>query len=531
MVIAGRTARRACRSGLLWGVIFGGYVASSALGYATTYPTVAQRRVLAGEFGSSPGFNALFGPAHQLQTVAGYTVWKALGVLSIVGAVWGLLTATRLLRGEEDAGRWELLVAGRTTRRGAAAQGLAGLGVGLAVLLGVTASIVVVVGRSPKVHQTAGASAFLAVALVGGAALFVVVGALCAQLAATRRQAATYAAGVLGASYALRLVADSGIGLAWLRWMSPLGWVEELQPLTDPHPVALVPIGVFMIVGAAATVLLAGRRDLGASTIADRDTAAARTGLLDGPTGLAVRTARPGIIGWWVAIAASALLIGLVAKGAGRTLAASSTVERALARLGARGTSADAYLGFALLIVAVVVALLAVGQVTAARAEEASGRLEHLVVRPVSRSRWLAGRLAVAVGAVLVAGVLAGVGAWVGAASQGASVSAPALVAAGLNLCPPALCLMGLGVLALGVVPRAASGVVYALVGWSFLVEVVGGVVGSNRWLLDTSVFHQMAAAPAVAPDGVSAAALVGVGVAAALVGGVAFVRRDLVGE
>ncbi len=36
--------------------------------------------------------------------------------LMVLGAVWGLLTATRLLRGEEDAGRWELLLAGQTTR-------------------------------------------------------------------------------------------------------------------------------------------------------------------------------------------------------------------------------------------------------------------------------------------------------------------------------------------------------------------------------------------------------------------------------
>ena len=48
----------------------------------------------------------------------------------LLGAVWGLLTSTRLLRGEEDGGRWELLLAGRTTRRRAAAQALAGLGAG-----------------------------------------------------------------------------------------------------------------------------------------------------------------------------------------------------------------------------------------------------------------------------------------------------------------------------------------------------------------------------------------------------------------
>ena len=69
--------------------------------------------------------------------------------------------------------------------------------------------------------------------------MFLAVGALAGQLAATRRQAAAYAGAALGVSYALRLVADSGIGLEWLRWATPLGWVEELQPLTSPAPPAL----------------------------------------------------------------------------------------------------------------------------------------------------------------------------------------------------------------------------------------------------------------------------------------------------
>ena len=78
--------------------------------------------------------------------------------------------------------------------------------------------------------------------------------------------------------------------------------------------------------------------------------------------------------------------------------------------------------------------------------------------------------------------------------------------------------------------PRATSVVTYGVLAWSFLVELVGGLVSSNHWVLDTSVFHQMAAAPAVSPDWTSGAVLVAAGVVAALVGGI-FNRRDLVSE
>jgi putative exporter of polyketide antibiotics len=66
---------------------------------------------------------------------------------------------------------------------------------------------------------------------------------------------------------------------------------------------------------------------------------------------------------------------------------------------------------------------------------------------------------------------------------------------------------------------------------WSVLVELVGGVVGLNHWVLDTSVFHQMAAAPAVSPDWETSGVLVAIGVLTALAGGLGFWRRDLKSE
>ncbi|MGD0441719.1 MAG: ABC transporter permease subunit [Acidimicrobiales bacterium] len=527
-LVARQTARRAVRSGVLWGYVFGLYLATQALAYASSYKTAAQRAGLTKEFGSNAGVSALVGPAHDIQTVAGFTVWKCLAVLAVVGAVWGLLTGTRLLRGEEDAGRWELLLAGQTTRRAAAAQALAGLGCGLGALWATTAVITIVVGRSSKVDISPGGALFLAVAAVAAAALFLVLGALASQLAPTRRQASAYASAVLGASYALRMVADSGTGLGWLRWASPLGWIEELQPLTAPHPLALLPIAGLIVVLALLTIRLAGERDLGASTLPDRARSVPHTRLMFGAVGLDIRLARSSLAGWGIGIAAYGLVLGLVAKSAGSAIAASSSLTRALSRLGAVG--AEAYLGVAFLLMAVLVAFVAAGQISATRAEEAEGRLDNLLVRPVSRSSWLMWRLVVAVVAVLVCGVIAGLFTWLGAASQHSGVSFANVFAAGLNVVPPALCVLGAGTLAFGVWPRATTFVTYGLLVWSFLVELVGGIVGLNHWVLDVSVFHQMTAAPTVSPDWTSGGVLVAIGAASALAGGVAFALRDLKG-
>jgi len=117
-----------------------------------------------------------------------------------------------------------------------------------------------------------------------------------------------------------------------------------------------------------------------------------------------------------------------------------------------------------------------------------------------------------------------------GAATQHAAVRFGPVVLAGLNLVPPALVVLGLGVLVLGVAPRATSTVVYGYLAWSLLVVVVGGIGSTNHWLLDTSVFHQMAAAPAVSVDWSTDAVMVAVAGGLTGAGMVAFRRRDVTG-
>jgi len=529
-VVARETVRRSLRSGLLWGVVFGVYIALQAYGYASAYKTPAQRETLATSF-SSGGLTALMGPGHQLQNVAGYTAWKSLAVLTIIGAIWGILIATKLLRGEEDAGRWELLIAGQTTPRRAAAQVLLALSVALAAMFAVTAVITVAVGRGSTTTWPVGSALFFAVSMVCGAAMFLAAGALASQLATTRRQAAAFTGALFGICFAIRAVADSAHGLGWLRWASPLGWIETLQPFADPRPLALLPIAALTLALSGLAVRLAGQRDVGTGTLRDRADGRFNARLLTGPIGLTVRLVRPSVIGWLIAVAAEALLIGSVTKQAVKSLQDTSGAGQALIRLGGSGVQAKSYLAISFLIVAMLVMAVATGQVTAARHEESSGHLDHVLVRPVSRTTWLAGKLAVAVAVVIAAGVTAGVFSWLGTAANETGIGMTSLLGAGLNTVPPALCLLGIGTLTLGLWPRAASAVMYAVIAWSFLVELLAGIVGSSRWLLDTSLLHQMTAAPARAPDLTSATVLVAVGVLTAFGGGVALTRRDLAGD
>jgi hypothetical protein len=105
------------------------------------------------------------------------------------GTVNALQDSTRLLRGEEESGRWDLLLAGQTTPRRAASLALAGLAVGALALWAVTAVTSTLTGQYSKVNIGAGPMLYFSVAQVATAVMFLAVGALTSQLAATRRQA------------------------------------------------------------------------------------------------------------------------------------------------------------------------------------------------------------------------------------------------------------------------------------------------------------------------------------------------------
>jgi ABC-2 type transport system permease protein len=371
---------------------------------------------------------------------------------------------------------------------------------------------------------------FFATSAVAAAAMFMGVGMLVSQLFATRHDANLAGAGVLAGSYLIRMVADSDPALTWLRWASPLGWIEELRPLTGSKPLAFVPIVLFTAALVVAAVRIAAQRDAGSSIIASRDRPEPRMFLLGGQAGLTVRLTRGAVVGWLAVFAVIGLVFGLVTQAAGSAARGSETLERALARLGGQRAGVVAYLGLVFVIAAGLVAIAVAGQVTAMRNEEASGHLDNLLVRAVRRWQWLAVRVGVGVALVLLASVLVGVTAWIGAVTQNTGVGFVELVRAGLNVAPPALFVLGIGVLAYGLWPRAAVAATYGLVVWSFLVDIVASIVDSNHWLRDTSPLLHVKPAPAAAPDWTAAAWLVALGVAAALVGLALFGRRDLQG-
>ena len=529
-VLARFVARRSAQGAVLWGAVMGLYVYASTVGFTDLAPTAAGRQPFLAALAGNTGLKAMFGVPYRIDTVGGFVTWRATGVMSLVGALWGLLVATRVTRGEEAAGRWEPFLAGRTTHRRAAAQALAGLACALLLMLAIAAAATTAVGMRPNVSYGLGRSFLFALATTTGAAEFIVVGTLAAQIMPIRARAASLAAGVFGVAFLLRAIADIAPQAHWLVYLSPLGWVEQVRALSDPQPLWLLPIGAFVAAGAAGTIWLAGRRDLGASTWADKDAKEPHTGLLGSQRLLAIRLSRTSAISW-VAIAGLALLLyGTFAASAGNAFASSGFANKltgGITHQGQQSTGVRLYAGIIFLLMMLALMGYVASASGAIREQEAEGYLDNLLVRQVGRAAWLATRTTIVLAVTLLAGFTAGVGFWLGSRG-GAGISLGELAAAGMNAAAPAILLLGFAILVVGFAPRWTSTLCYALIAWSFLLDMLGSVIHPNHWLLDTSLLQHPALAPTTDPNWRVVATYAFLGVLLAAAGTTRFVRRDL---
>jgi ABC-2 type transport system permease protein len=264
--------------------------------------------------------------------------------------------------------------------------------------------------------------------------------------------------------------------------------------------------------------------------LARRAPVRAHTRLLDSSALLVVRLERWVALAWIGGLAAVGAVFGITARSAAQGNIAVEDIERTVGRLGAHPASATAaWIGYEFLYLAALLTFAAAGQIAAMRNEEADGHLDHLLARPLDRRAWLAGRLGFGAMFVVAAALATGLAAWAGIGGSGGLGLGP-MLQAGLNLVAPALLVLGLGTLLLGIAPRLAMPLLYALVLWSFLIEVVGTSITSSQWLLDTALFTHVGPVPAASLDWEAMGILTGLGLIAALAGLAAFRRRDLAG-
>lgn len=524
--VSAHAFRQGRRAAVIWGIVFGTFVWVSAYGFATAYPKASDRLDFARTMIANEGIRAIFGPGRGLDTVEGFTAWRSSTLFAVIGAIWGLLLVTKVLRGDEEDGRAELIYAGPVTRTSGLRDMLAGIGAVALVLFVTVAMGVVAVGEFGG-YYSATAGLFYALVICAPAAMFMAVGAFTSQLTTTRRAASGLAGTAVGAALVFRAIGESTPDARWVLWLSPFSWVDRMHPLTGTAWGPFLPTVGLVAIAVVGALALATRRDIGGATFAGRDTAQPRTALLSSPIGLAVRLVRGTVAAWALGLAVMAAIFGVASSSISDALGSNEAVSDIFARMGSE-LSARGYVGLTFVMMSAAVAFAAASFAIATRREESDGRVEVMAAAPMRVGTWLVGRAAVAAIALVVIAVTAGVGGWIGARGSGGGIALATMLAAGLNIVAPGLVTLGIATCAHGLTPRLTAPVAYGGVAWGFLIEMVGSVVDLPSLLLDTSLLHHVAAAPLVSPRWDAAVVMSGIGVAATVAGALAFERRDL---
>jgi ABC-2 type transport system permease protein len=493
------------------------------VGYRRVYTTHASRAAFAHSFGTNPGLRLLYGEPHNVAAVAGYTAWRVGGVLVIAAAIFGVLAAVRALRGEEDAGRTELVLAGIVSRRTVYLSAMAAIGAATLILWAAEFAGFAVGGLP------VGGSAYLALATASVIPVFAGIGALASQIAPSRRIAAEISGGAVGLFFLLRVIADTVAGAGWLRWATPLGWTEEMRPFAGARPVVLLlPIvATALFLGVAAR--LGAARDVGSGLIRERTGASPRLWLLSSATARALRGQRDGLIAWAGGFAVFSFILGVVASSVSSS-GIPASADRAIAKLGAGSVlTPSGYLALIFFFYVLGISLFACAQIGGARREEAGQQLETLLALPVGRTGWLAGRLLLAACAAAVIALLSGLLTWAGATAGGTSVPVGQMLEAGANCLPAALLFLGIAALAYAAAPRASAAISYGILVLAFLWQAVGALLGAPGWLVGLTPFAHIGLVPTEPFRATAAVVMIGIALIAAAAALAVFRHRDLI--
>lgn len=438
---------------------------------------------------------------------------------AVLFALLAGLTMTRHTRAEEEAGRTELLRAGRVGRLAPLLSAVAMTG--LVVLLSGLATTVVLVGLRAQSVTATGAAIF-GLAQISVGACFAGLATVTTQLARTSRGANGLLGGLLGACFTLRGIGDvagTSLGAA-----TPLGWAQRMHPWAENAwgwalPGVLAGVALF-----AVGAWLSQRRDLGGSLLpqpAGRPRAA--RGLVS-PLGLALRLARTPALVWTAAMFGFGIAYGPVLSQAEKFLRQMPALQDFVPGV------TDGVRLFAAIIVGMAALLCTVPGVqvvTRMVADERAGRSAILHTATPRATWYLVNVLTAVLSAALPVTAFGAAFGFAGArVRDDADLGLDILVACLAHL-PAMAVVIGAAALVAGWSPRL-TGLAWAVLAHAVAVHWFAGPLKWPTWAQWPSAFDHVGARPALAASSTALVVLTGVAAAAVAVGLFGYRRRAL---
>jgi ABC-2 type transport system permease protein len=487
-----------------WGIGMGLVVVSPMASVGTLLTTPQAREQLV-SLAATFAWNA---DVVAVDTIGGYATYK-IGIFIFLIAVWPLLAASRMLRGEEDRGSLDLLLSLPRRRLRVALEKLAAMWtalLGMGLLIGLLAfaggwKFGGDFGLSDALLF--GLNLALLCAVIGGLALLI------SQFTQERGPAAGWTAALLLIFIVLDMVHRVIPNTEWISRISPIYYYNLSKPLVPSHGAnvgAMLLLLALALVLSGASVWLFSRRDIGGTVplprwlrlperrksralpVRDwslRSVYARSMGMIAMPTvwwtlGIA------GFAGWMVVVVQQT-------EAKLSTLFASSPTATTLIRnLGGGDASLNAgFLSALFVLLPLLLMAFAVTQVNRWSADEQEGRLDLVLATPQSRLSVLLGRFAALGSATVVIAVVTLLASAGAAAATGLKLDPGNLVAATLGMIPLGVLIAAIGYLASGWLRTAAdTGLLSFLLAIWFFISFIGPELKWSDATLRLSAFY-----------------------------------------
>lgn len=463
-------------------------VALTAVGVKSLFPTQTAINQAAAATQHNAGAIAFNGPAQGLNTLGGQVAFQVGAVGMVMVALMSLFMIGRLTRGDEEAGRLELI---RSLPVGIHAPTFAALFTVTAmnIVVGGLVSLDLIAQGLPTAGSLVLGASYMVVGLV-----FTGVALLAAQVTENTRVVYGSTAALLGVAYIMRVVGDIGDGT--LSWFTPIGLAQKARPYASERWWPLLPLLAVAAALALAAFALARRRDHGGGIVAPRPGRAGAAPSLGRPVGLALRLQRGTLIGWGVGVMVAGIGYGWIAP----TIDSFVANNNALADMMANGGSAnltDSYFATSFRVIALVATGFAIQSVLRLRSEEATMRAESVLATPISRWSWATSHLSVALAGSVVLLAIAGLATGVSYAAAGGSWnSLPRLLGAAVVYAPAMWLMIGMAVAIFGFAPRWVD-VAWGVLAACFVVGLLGAVLRLPDWVQKLSPFERVPQLPA----------------------------------
>jgi len=525
-----------------WGIGMG-LVVVSPMASVSTLLTTPQAREQLVSLAATFAWNA---DVVAVDTLGGYATFK-IGIFIFLIAVWPLLAASRMLRGEEERGSLDVLLSLPRPRLRVALEKLAALWTAL-LAMGLLIGLVVFAGGQKFGADFGfsdavlfGVNLALVCAVIGGLAL------LTSQFTQERSTAAGWTAGLLLVFIVLDMVHRVIPNSEWISRLSPVYYYNLSKPLVPSYGVnagaILLLIALSLILGVTSLWMFA-RRDIGGTVrvprwlrpgerkpsralpVTDwslRSVYARGLGVVAMPT-LWWTLGIAGFAGWIV------FAVQQMETRLSSLFSSSPTVMNLIRNIGGGDASVNAgFLSAIFVLLPLFLMAFAVTQVNGWSTDEQDGRLDLVLAAPQPRLTVLLGRFAALATATIVIGVLTLVASALAAAASGLTLDTGNLAAATLGMIPLGLLIASIGYLASGWLRSAAdTGLLSFLLLIWFFISFIGPELKWPNATLRLSPFYYYGT-PLI--HGLPLASVLGVVAVAVLalgLGALRFVRKDI---